>query len=56
MFRISEKCDGCGVCADSCPLDVIESDGETYVIGIGCNHCGVCASDCHLGAISKSNT
>jgi ferredoxin len=55
MLKINEKCDGCGMCADSCPLSVIEPDGARYAIGIGCNLCGVCAADCHLGAISKAN-
>jgi len=51
LFKVSDICDGCGLCASSCPLDVILQSDNRFEIGIGCNHCGVCAGVCPKGAI-----
>jgi adenylylsulfate reductase subunit B len=50
-----ELCTGCGICEDSCPLDVIymdEGESKSYVkYPEECWHCGSCRQDCHEGAI-----
>ncbi|MBI5190321.1 MAG: 4Fe-4S binding protein [Nitrospirae bacterium] len=47
-------CDGCGLCAPDCPMDMICPNGNKFEIGIGCNMCGACGSVCPVGAIKKS--
>lgn len=55
-------CDGCNVCIDSCPTDVIrlvevgrpwEHKGWKAVIAYPneCHSCRLCAIDCHVDAI-----
>jgi NAD-dependent dihydropyrimidine dehydrogenase PreA subunit len=50
--RPSEKCIGCGICADICPMDVIVV-GEDGIARTGdsCIGCGLCAFRCPEGAI-----
>ena len=50
-----EKCDGCGICVNSCATDVIRIDKETnkavIVYPQECNCCDYCELDCPLNAI-----
>jgi NAD-dependent dihydropyrimidine dehydrogenase PreA subunit len=50
----SEKCTGCGRCAEVCPRDVFEmSDKRAAIIDKDrCMECGACALNCDFGAIS----
>lgn len=50
----SEKCVGCGMCADVCPHGVLElSESKARITDIDdCMECGACAKNCAFGAIS----
>lgn len=51
-----ELCTGCGICEDSCPLDVIYMNEEESRPIIKypeeCWHCGSCRQDCPEEAIT----
>lgn len=53
-----EKCTGCGICADSCPIAAISMDEAGSAAGIPvvnteiCLGCGVCASSCPNKSLS----
>ena len=51
-----EKCSGCGICADVCPLDVFSKEKQDKVPLVGhgeeCWHCNSCVLDCPTGAVS----
>ena len=47
-----EKCDGCGECADACPMNAIDVvDGGIQVLTTHCVACALCADICPLDAI-----
>jgi NAD-dependent dihydropyrimidine dehydrogenase PreA subunit len=49
-----DLCDGCGICVDSCPTDVIRLDVEkkaSIVYPDDCQTCFLCEEDCPLEAI-----
>lgn len=59
-------CDGCNVCIESCPTDVIrlldvckEGEKDTWKAVImypnDCHSCRLCAIDCHVDAIRVSH-
>lgn len=46
------KCDGCGTCADGCPMKAIFIiDGKAEMDKGKCSVCGRCTNDCPTGAI-----
>ncbi|MBI5441403.1 MAG: 4Fe-4S binding protein [Deltaproteobacteria bacterium] len=51
-----DLCTGCGICVNSCFMDVIRMDEGTEKAAIrygeDCVYCGFCARDCPKGAIS----
>jgi ferredoxin len=48
----SEKCVGCGLCEETCPLSAISVEETARVDPIRCIGCGRCADECPQGAIS----
>jgi ferredoxin len=55
VSRISDECNGCGDCIDSCVFNAISMDerGQKVVINSGkCMGCGVCVDICPAGAVS----
>lgn len=62
----NDLCDGCGVCVDSCPPDVIRMmqvgkpwEADTWKAVIlypnDCHNCRLCAIDCHVDAITVTH-
>jgi len=47
-----EQCSGCGECADICPVQAVNLEGDRPVIDEAwCIGCGVCATVCPTGAV-----
>lgn len=52
MYRITEDCIACGICADECPNDSISEGEEIFIINEDtCTVCGTCADTCPTEAI-----
>lgn len=52
-----DLCDGCGICVDSCPSDVIRLNGDnkaTIAYPDDCQTCFLCEEDCPQEAIAVS--
>ena len=48
-----EKCSGCGLCVDICPLEAISlENGKAKVDKDTCTECGQCVDECPNKAIS----
>ena len=47
----SEKCTGCGICVDVCPVNAIEVNQEAVVNDETCTGCAACVSECPNEAI-----
>jgi len=48
-----EKCNGCGACADICPMEAIKIENEKAVVDEDeCTECGACESERPNDAIS----
>lgn len=49
------RCSGCGICEDSCPIDVLAMDEERHIAyaryADECWHCGSCRQECPVGCI-----
>lgn len=52
----AEKCVGCGICADICPMQVFArtapKTAPTVAYGEECWHCNACVLDCPSKAVS----
>ena len=55
-----ELCNGCGICVNSCPMDVIRMDKESNKAVIqyleDCMLCEFCSADCPENAINITPT
>ncbi|HUW63560.1 MAG TPA: 4Fe-4S binding protein [Spirochaetia bacterium] len=50
-YKITDECQACGTCMDSCPNEAI-SEGDVFVINPDkCEDCGTCMDACPTGAI-----
>lgn len=50
-----EKCNGCGICVDDCPMEAIELiNGIAQINQTRCRECEACLSVCPMGAISTT--
>ena len=50
----SEKCTGCGVCVDVCPLEAISlNDGIAVIDEDTCTECSLCVNECPNDAIDR---
>ena len=52
-----EKCDGCGTCAEECPVEcitIVEEGGRKYAVvnEEECTDCETCVDACEKGAIT----
>jgi len=52
----SEKCVGCGLCEETCPLGAISVEETARVDPTRCIGCGRCADECPQEAISMEAT
>lgn len=50
-FFVTDKCVGCGKCADSCVLNNIQLESGKPVWGQSCTHCMACICSCPTEAI-----
>ena len=47
-----DKCTGCGICIEKCPVGTIFMEDEKAIINMGkCIHCGTCHDVCHQEAV-----
>ena len=51
LFRVTDKCIGCGRCAASCPLANITMKDKRPVWGSSCTHCMACINLCPTEAV-----
>ena len=55
QFVDGARCDGCGICVQGCPMDVLRMDAESGQAKItylpDCQTCYVCEEDCPRDAI-----
>lgn len=50
-----EKCMGCGLCVEICPVGAISLENGSAVVDEGaCTACGLCVAQCPNGAISMA--
>ena len=47
-----EKCTGCEICIDVCPVEAIKIENNKAVISDDCSECGICETECPNDAIS----
>lgn len=50
-FRVTEKCNSCGICEQRCPLNNVKLTDGKPVWGKECTHCMACIAGCPCEAI-----
>jgi len=50
---VTEKCKGCGICTQDCPVNGIAIEGKVAVINQNCVSCGICKRVCKFNAIEN---
>ncbi|SHK55290.1 UDP-glucose 4-epimerase [Desulfatibacillum alkenivorans DSM 16219] len=53
-MTITDDCNGCGACLDTCGFDAIKIENGKAVQTAACRGCGRCATYCPLGAVHIS--
>jgi len=54
-FRVENNCNGCGVCAQVCDLNLITVHENYIEMDIdNCSHCSKCVQACPSGVFTKS--
>ena len=52
MVKIdNDKCTGCGICVDVCPVGAIKVENQKAIISEECAECAVCIDQCPNQAI-----
>ncbi|WP_227765642.1 4Fe-4S dicluster domain-containing protein [Zhaonella formicivorans] len=53
-FKVNEQCNGCGLCVEICPMDVLRmnDDNKPYMKYDECWYCDACEKDCPMQAIT----
>ncbi len=52
VYVDKDKCTGCGVCQDSCPVGAIQLVQDVAAVDpMQCTECGACVEVCPIGAI-----
>ena len=47
MYKITDRCIACGICADECPVGAISQNGDKFEIDNDqCVECGTCVDVC----------
>jgi Pyruvate/2-oxoacid:ferredoxin oxidoreductase delta subunit len=55
MIKIDlEKCKGCKICANNCPISAIDMLDKKAILKDSCVSCGICSRICPFGAIEKT--
>lgn len=52
-YSITDKCIGCGTCAEVCPQGCIESGSLFRIEPEHCLHCGACLENCPAKAVER---
>jgi ferredoxin len=53
-YIITDACNKCGTCKDTCPSEAINEGDPIYVINMEeCIECGACVSECPSEAIKE---
>lgn len=50
-YRVSEACDGCGICTRVCPRQNVVLEGDSPIWRHDCDNCGSCSTWCPKRAI-----
>ena len=50
----AQKCNGCGVCVEYCPVDAITMNDIAIIDENKCTGCGICVDKCPLDAITMT--
>lgn len=51
----NNRCNGCGICTEICPLNNISMDESGTYIGNNCAHCMACVHWCPVAAVTVRN-